>query len=212
MQPVYLLSWMRLRSFPPKSLMSWYTVDLKADAVIFSGGKFINGPQTTGIVLGRHQILDHCRAMASPNVRIGRPYKVGKEEYAAFYRACMDFLDLDEEADYQELKTILENIQSSLSDVPGYHSYIEENGRLGQRIPMLYLQFTDGTTGKECYDFLYSAPERIDIGTFHPGDPTGDPCRVFLNAINLREPDLPVLIKKLNRFLTLPERRNRHER
>ena len=88
--------------------------------------------------------------MASPNVRIGRPYKVGKEEYAAFYRACMDFLDLDEEADYQELKTILENIQSSLSDVPGYHSYIEENGRLGQRIPMLYLQFTDGTTGKEC--------------------------------------------------------------
>ena len=124
----------------------------------------------------------------------------------------MDFLDLDEEADYQELKTILENIQSSLSDVPGYHSYIEENGRLGQRIPMLYLQFTDGTTGKECYDFLYSAPERIDIGTFHPGDPTGDPCRVFLNAINLREPDLPVLIKKLNRFLTLPERRNRHER
>ena len=64
--------------------MSWYTVDLKADAVIFSGGKFINGPQTTGIVLGRHQILDHCRAMASPNVRIGRPYKVGKEEYARF--------------------------------------------------------------------------------------------------------------------------------
>ena len=75
----------------------------------------------------------------------------------------MDFLDLDEEADYQKLKTILENIQSSLSDVPGYHSCIEENGRLGQRIPMLYLQFTDGTTGKECYDFLYSAPERIDM-------------------------------------------------
>ena len=196
---------------PPKSLMSWYTVDLKADAVIFSGGKFINGPQTTGIVLGRHEILDHCRAMASPNVRIGRPYKVGKEEYAAFYRACMDFLDLNEEAKYQELKAVLEHIKASLSEVPGYHSYIEETGRLGQQIPMLYLQFTDVTTGKECYDFLYSAPERIDIGTFNPKDPTGDPCRIFINAINLREPDLPILLQKLNRFLTLPERGRSHE-
>ena len=183
----------------------------KADAVIFSGGKFINGPQTTGIVLGLHEILDHCRAMASPNVRIGRPYKVGKEEYAAFYRACMDFLDLNEEAKYQELKAVLEHIKASLSEVPGYHSYIEETGRLGQQIPMLYLQFTDGTTGKECYDFLYSAPERIDIGTFNPKDPTGDPCRIFINAINLREPDLTILIHKLNRFLTLPERGRSHE-
>lgn len=193
---------------PPKSLMSYYTVDLKADAAIFSGGKFINGPQTTGLVLGRRSILDHCKAIASPNVRIGRPYKVGKEEYAGLYRACMDFLDSDEEAGYAKLMGILESIRASLADVPGYYSYLEESGRLGQQIPMLYLQFTDGTTGKDCYDFLYSAPDRIDIGTFHPGDPTGDPCRVFINAINLREPDLPVLIAKMNLFLN--SKKGRH--
>lgn len=192
---------------PPKALMSRYTVELGADAVIFSGGKFINGPQTTGIVLGRHEIIDPCKSIASPNVRIGRPYKVGKEEYAAFYRACMDFLDSDEEAKYNELKAVLEHIQSSLINVPRYHSYMEASGRLGQSIPMLYLQFTDGTTGKECYDYLYTPPERIDIGMFNPADPTGDPCRVFINAINLRKPDIPILIRRINQFLSIGERR-----
>lgn len=101
---------------PAKSMMSYYTAELGADAVIFSGGNFINGPQTTGIVLGRRQILDHCKALANPNVRIGRPYKVGKEEYAAFYRACMDFLDSNEEKGYQELKRILEEVGNSCPD------------------------------------------------------------------------------------------------
>lgn len=186
---------------PSKSLMSYYTVDLGADAVIFSGGKFINGPQTTGIVLGRNEILKHCKELASPNVRIGRPYKVGKEEYAAFYRACMDFLDSDEEQTYQNLLSILTRIQDSLVPSPRYHSYIEQQGRLGQKIPMLYLQFTDGTTGKDCSDFMFASPNKIDIGTFNPLDPTGDPCRIFINAINLREHELPILIQKLNQLI-----------
>ena len=189
---------------PSKSLMSYYTVDLGADAVIFSGGKFINGPQTTGIVLGKNEILKHCKALASPNVRIGRPYKVGKEEYAAFYRACMDFLDSDEKQVYQNLLSILTQIQDALAPSPRYHSYIEPKGRLGQDIPMLYLQFTDGTTGKECYDFMFASPDKIDIGKFNPLDPTGDPCRIFINAINLRDHELPVLIKKLNQLILQP--------
>lgn len=186
---------------PPKSLMTYYTANLGADAVIFSGGKFINGPQTTGIVLGRHHIIDHCNALASPNVRIGRPYKVGKEEYAAFYRACMDFLDADEEKQYDRLTTILEAIQASLTSSPCYYSFTETHGRLGQQLPMLYLQFVDGTTGKECYDYMYAAPNRIDIGTFNPSDPTGDICRIFINPINLRETEVQVLVEKLNQFL-----------
>lgn len=114
---------------------------------------------------------------------IGRPYKVGKEEYAAFYRAFMDFIELDEEKRYQELKNILVQIQSSLISSSIYESYIEEKGRLGQHIPMLYLNFSNGITGKECYDFMYDSPNRVDIGIFNSLDPTGAPNRIFINAI-----------------------------
>lgn len=186
---------------PPKSLMWHYTCELGADAVIFSGGKFMCGPQTTGLALGRAEILNRCKALASPNVRIGRPYKVGKEEYAGLYRACMDFLDLDEKQRYQELLDLLTHIRDALTPSTRYHSWIEEHGRLGQAIPMLYLQFDDGTTGQQAYDYLYNGPDRIDIGKFSPGDPTGDPHRIFVNAINLRPEDVPVLIQKLNRLI-----------
>lgn len=186
---------------PSKKLMSYYTVSLGADAVIFSGGKFINGPQTTGIILGSHKVIDPCSYLASPNVHIGRPYKVGKEEYAGLYRACMDFLDSDEAACFRRLKTVLEKIRASLIPTSGYQSHIEDCGRLGQQIPMLYLDFTDGRTGQECYDFMYASPDRVDVGTFVDGDPTGDCHRIFINAINLREPDIPVLIRKLNLWL-----------
>ncbi|MFR1833249.1 MAG: aminotransferase class V-fold PLP-dependent enzyme [Lachnospiraceae bacterium] len=187
---------------PPKSLLSYYTVDLGADAVIFSGGKFINAPQTTGFILGKHNIIDHMKTIASPNVKIGRPYKVGKEEYAAFYRAFMDFIELDEEKRYQELKNILVQIQSSLISSSIYESYIEEKGRLGQHIPMLYLNFFNGITGKECYDFMYDSPNRVDIGIFNSLDPTGAPNRIFINAINLRNEDIPILIEKLNQWIS----------
>lgn len=187
---------------PPKSLLSYYTVDLGADAVIFSGGKFINAPQTTGFILGKHNIIDHMKTIASPNVKIGRPYKVGKEEYAAFYRAFMDFIELDEEKRYQELKNILVQIQSSLISSSIYESYIEEKGRLGQHIPMLYLNFSNGIIGKECYDFMYDSPNRVDIGIFNSLDPTGAPNRIFINAINLRNEDIPILIEKLNQWIS----------
>ncbi len=186
---------------PPKSLMWHYTRELGADAAIFSGGKFLCGPQTTGLALGRAELLGRCKALASPNVRIGRPYKVGKEEYAGLYRACMDFLDSDEEVRYGELKAMLEQIRQALTPSPRYKSWMEEQGRLGQKIPMLYLQFLDGTTGKETYDYLYAAPCRIDIGKFDPADPSGDVCRVFINAINLRTEEIPMLVDKLNRWI-----------
>lgn len=186
---------------PPKKLMWHYTRELGADAVIFSGGKFLCGPQTTGLALGRAEILDHCKALASPNVRIGRPYKVGKEEYAGLYRACMDFLDLDEEKRAKDLRTMLEQISNTLLPSPRYHGWIEEQGRLGQAIPMLYLQFDDGTPSQQIYDALYAAPNRIDIGRFNTGDPTGDPCRLFINAINLRAEEIPLLVEKFNRWL-----------
>lgn len=189
---------------PPKELMSYYTLSLGADAVIFSGGKFINGPQTTGLILGSRHIVEPCKALANPNVRIGRPYKVGKEEYIALYRACMDFLDSDDDARYNQLLTILQKIQAGLAASDRYYCYLENHGRLGQKIPMLYLQFTDGTASRETYDYLYSAPNPIDVGVFHPEDPTGDPCRIFINAINLREHELPVLIAKLNQWINSP--------
>jgi L-seryl-tRNA(Ser) seleniumtransferase len=75
-----------------------YTRDLGADIAIFSGGKGLRGPQASGLVLGRADLIAACRANGSPNASIGRPMKVGKEEMVGLLAAVKWSLSQDETA------------------------------------------------------------------------------------------------------------------
>ena len=61
---------------PPKSNLWHFTRDLGASAVVFSGGKYIKGPQTTGLMLGEKKLLDWAVVTNFPNYGIGRMSKV----------------------------------------------------------------------------------------------------------------------------------------
>jgi L-seryl-tRNA(Ser) seleniumtransferase len=77
----------------------WYfTRDLGADLAIFSGGKGLRGPQSSGLVLGRADLIEAVALNGSPNAAIGRPMKVGKEELVACLAAVEWSLAQDEEA------------------------------------------------------------------------------------------------------------------
>lgn len=58
----------------------WRYAEAGADLVLFSGGKGLRGPASTGIIFGRAGLVDRCRANAAPLQRLGRPMKVGKED------------------------------------------------------------------------------------------------------------------------------------
>ena len=51
-----------------------------ADLVIYSGGKFLRGPQTSGLLLGRRDLVEAAWRNASPHQALGRPMKVSKED------------------------------------------------------------------------------------------------------------------------------------
>ncbi len=50
-----------------------------ADLVIHSGGKFLRGPQTSGLLLGRKNLVQAAWRNAAPHHAFGRPMKVSKE-------------------------------------------------------------------------------------------------------------------------------------
>lgn len=75
-----------------------FTRDLGADIAVFSGGKGLRGPQPSGLVLGRADLIEAVRANSSPNHAMGRPFKVGKEELLACLAAVEWSLAQDEEA------------------------------------------------------------------------------------------------------------------
>src|SRR5437762_2329416 len=51
-----------------------------ADLVIYSGGKFLRGPQTSGLLLGKKQLCQAAWRNGSPHQALGRPMKVSKED------------------------------------------------------------------------------------------------------------------------------------
>jgi L-seryl-tRNA(Ser) seleniumtransferase len=81
---------------PPRSNLWHFTRDLGADLAVFSGGKDLRGPQSSGFVVGRADLIAGCRAHASPHQRLARMAKVGKEELIGLLRAIELYLEEDE--------------------------------------------------------------------------------------------------------------------
>lgn len=109
---------------PPKKNLWHYTRDLDADAFLTSGGKGLRAPQSTGLVLGKQWIIEACKFHASPNLRIGRGMKVGKEEFAGIYTAVKLLLDSDEQDQITRERQLLTSIADHLKDLPGTRASI----------------------------------------------------------------------------------------
>jgi L-seryl-tRNA(Ser) seleniumtransferase len=82
---------------PPRDLVR-RLIDLGAAAVIVSGGKAIRGPQASGILAGRADLIAAAHQNNNPLAAIGRPMKVGKEEICGLVAAVERFFALDEAA------------------------------------------------------------------------------------------------------------------
>ena len=90
-----------------------------ADLVIFSGGKGVFGPQGTGLVVGKKELIEACRLNGNPHNAIGRPMKVGKEDIAAFITALELFMGRDEQEDMRIYAWRGERIVRELAGIPG---------------------------------------------------------------------------------------------
>lgn len=73
----------------------WRFTHMGADLALFSGGKGLCGPQSSGLILGRKDLIEACAFNACPRAFIGRPMKVGKEEAIGLLTAVRWYLSLD---------------------------------------------------------------------------------------------------------------------
>jgi uncharacterized pyridoxal phosphate-dependent enzyme len=104
---------------PPVATLWRYTRELGADIAIFSGGKGLRGPQSSGLVLGRRDIVDACYPNGSPNQSIGRPMKVGKEEMLGILAAVEWSLSQDEAAVLAGYEASVQFWLAGLQDIEG---------------------------------------------------------------------------------------------
>lgn len=120
---------------PPVDNLWRFTRDLGADLAIFSGGKGLRGPQASGLVLGRADLIDVARAHAAPAPVRGRPMKVGKEEMCGLLIALERYLSLDHAALSVRYEAMVQRVVEVLSSAPGVHAVRDWPSEAGQPIP-----------------------------------------------------------------------------
>lgn len=111
---------------PPWDNLRRY-IDLGADLVVISGGKGILGPQSTGILAGRRDLIEAARLQNAPNDYIGRGLKVGKEEIIALIVALERAVAIDQEAEVAGWNERARWVSQQLQDIPGVEARWEMN-------------------------------------------------------------------------------------
>src|SRR5262245_55558203 len=87
--------------------------------VVFSGGKGLRGPQNTGLLLGRKDLIEAAKLNTSPRCgTIGRGMKVSKEDMVALWAAVERYAALDHEGQGREWERRIRVIEDVLHDVP----------------------------------------------------------------------------------------------
>ena len=112
-----------------------------ADMVIYSGGKFLRGPQTSGLLLGNKNLVQAAWRNASPHQAFGRPMKVSKEDVIGVLAAVEYWLnERDEAAELQHWHDDLQQIARHVAQVPGVSSeLLEPSGVV--RVPVLRVRW-----------------------------------------------------------------------
>jgi uncharacterized pyridoxal phosphate-dependent enzyme len=171
----------------------WRFTQMGADVVVFSGGKDLHGPQASGLILGRKEIIDTCRLHGSPNHSIGRPMKVGKEEMVGLLAAVKWYLGLDHEARGAQFEKWVADWCEALNAIPGVTAERSFPNGAGQAVPRAKVTFDIerlGITADEIVQRLLDGDPSIAVA---PNGPTS----IYLNPYTLQPGEEKIVQEQL---------------
>jgi len=172
-----------------------------ADLVIFSGGKGIRGPQSTGILAGRRDLVRAATLNASPNQAIGRAAKTSKEEIVGIVNALELFLAEDEAAEMARYRDVCASIVDTLRDIQGLRAMVEQDC-VNRVIPHAVVYFEPswkGPSGKAVRLALASGEPHIYVqqGALQGGYAD----EISVDPINLQPGDEKIVATRLREEL-----------
>jgi seryl-tRNA(Sec) selenium transferase len=153
-----------------------------ATLVAYSGGKYIRGPQSAGLLLGRKDLVQAAWVHSAPHHGYARSMKVGREEIVAMLTAVESWVKRDHAAEWQEWVGRCQYIADRVSKIPGVTASVKQEPEegLSNRSPSVTLRWESaqlGITGQEVADVLYNTEPRITLNAGRAGraqDAPGD--------------------------------------
>jgi len=185
---------------PPENLRKF--VAMGADLVTFSGGKAIGGPNATGILCGRRDLIEAAflnsyiafEAMGYRN--IGRAMKVGRESIIGLLIALQKYVKRDHETEFKSWNAKVNYIIEELKDQPHVKAKRIIGNSSTLRIPYAQLTVNEkalGTTVKDIVDALKKGEPSIWVSY--------DKDKILINSSNLVENEEKIVAKRIKEIL-----------
>ena len=168
--------------------------------MILSGGKGVRGPQGTGILVGRADLIEAAAANASPNQFLGRSMKVAKEEIMGLVTALHIFDEEDEEAETARFREMSQRVVDALIEVPGLRVSLQHD-LWDYLVPTALVEFTPEWNGRSRDEVFQSMATGDPAVHLHQ---LGDPDEFGVDPINLDERELEIVIRRLREELLAP--------
>ena len=178
---------------PPAEILRRF-IDHGAELVVYSGGKAIRGPQSTGILCGRQELVVAAAANNSPNHAIGRPAKVAREEIVGLVVALERYVQRDHEAEMQTWHDQAQIIADTVSTASGVKAMIVQDDWV-RPVPEVSISFTSqfsGRTAHQIVEDLAKGDPAIIIEASRRADED-----IFVNPINLMPGEEELLAQRL---------------
>ena len=132
----------------------WRFTQMGAALALFSGGKDLRGPQSSGLMLGRRDFIESIRPISNPNHGLGRPLKVGKEEMMGALAAVERYLKLDHNARERYCEETVRMFCAALNPLPGVRAERAFPNEAGQPLPRCRVTIDSAVLGKSADDIV----------------------------------------------------------
>ena len=132
----------------------WRFSEMGAALALFSGGKDLRGPQSSGLMLGRSDLIESIRPISNPNHGLGRPFKVGKEEMMGALAAVERYLKLDHAVRERYCDETVRLFCAALNPLAGVRAVRAFPNEAGQPLPRCRVTIDPGVLGKSANDLV----------------------------------------------------------
>jgi L-seryl-tRNA(Ser) seleniumtransferase len=197
---------------PPRENLTLF-VRQGADLVAFSGGKHIRGPQASGFLCGRrdlitavafqHQDMDvfpetwpyreliaeRCIA-GPPHHGIGRGFKAGKEEIVGLLAALERYVERDIEAEIREWQETVRILAEGANRIPGLRADVFTPAAGDKPLPAADIHVDPETFGRSAHEAINMLQEGDPIISVFEGFASRGILRIFPDALRRGEAEL----------------------
>jgi D-glucosaminate-6-phosphate ammonia-lyase len=182
-----------------------------ATVVAYSGGKAIRGPQCSGLLLGRKDILMSAWQASSPHHGPGRDNKVGREEMLGLLAAVEAWVKRDHDAEWKKWLSYLDTISKRVSTIDGIETSVREPAGLSNHSPTLVVSWDPAklhVIGEEVAEELARTKPRIALGGGEGGgrnrrEPDNGKTSISITAWMMQPGDDRIVAERIHEVLSI---------